>query len=80
MDRPMRWKLEFPQVYVTIPEVGRQLRQSGVPVRRGRIQFIGVWPEPGPETCDTMIPITAEDGTIWDGFYLGYKLTADVHP
>lgn len=78
-DMPMRWKIEFPRFLVTIPDVALHLRQDGVPVCSGSIQFLGSWPEPKPASLAAdAIRITARYGTNWDGFYLGYELTAEA--
>jgi hypothetical protein len=73
----MRWQLEFPRFFVAIPDVPTHLRQEGVPVCRMPIQVLGSWADPQPESSgNELISITARYGTTWDGFYLGYELTA----
>jgi hypothetical protein len=75
----MKWKLEFPRFFVTIPDVSRYLQQVGVPVLRGSVHFMGSWPAQRPQGDGTdVLSITASYGTNWDGFYLGYELTANV--
>jgi hypothetical protein len=75
----MKWKLEFPRFFVPIPDVARYLRQAGVPVCRRGIQVVGQWHARRPEALGTdWLPVTAAYGATWDGFYLGYELTADV--
>jgi hypothetical protein len=75
----MRWKLEFPRFFVTIPELVPHLRQVDIPVCPGKIHFLGDWPCQRPDAGGMgLIPIKAVYGTTWDGFYLGYELAADV--
>jgi hypothetical protein len=75
----MKWKPEFPRFFVPIPDVARHLHQTGVPVCRGNIQVLGRWPDQPPQAPGTdWLSIAAWYGTTWDGFHLGYELTADV--
>src|SRR5262245_35532918 len=77
----MKCKLEFPRFFVTIPDLARHLRQTGVPICRGPIQVLGTWPAQPPDAAGNgLLSVTARYGTTWDGFWLGYELTADVSP
>lgn len=78
-DKPTKVKLDFPQFAVAIPDLHRYLCSSDVPVGDGRFQLRGVWPSepPAPEGID-LISVSASYGANWDGFCLGYQLSADV--
>lgn len=75
---PMKWKLEFPRFFVPVEDLADRLGQADAPVCKGVVRFLGEWPskpvEPGPDR----IRVTARYGMNWDGFYIGYELTADA--
>jgi hypothetical protein len=77
----MKWKLDFPRFYVSIEDLGSLIRDTNVPVCKGAVRFLGEWPSKEKKDGEAdAIHITAHFGAIWDGFDIGYELTADVHP
>jgi len=77
---PLKLKLEFPHFFVAVEDLADHVRQAGVPVCRGRVRFRGSWPDRPEATVSGHLQIKATFGVVWDGFYLGYEVTADVPP
>ena len=75
----MKVTLAFPRFVVPIGDLAARLRQPGAPVCEGVVQFLGKWPTGKPERGGpATVRITARFGVTWDGFSLGYELTADA--
>jgi hypothetical protein len=74
-------ELEFPGFFVAVDDMASVLREPKVPVCKGTVRFLGVWQPKGNDGGEAdEIPIAARFGVNWDGFYLGYELTADAPP
>jgi hypothetical protein len=80
-NSPMKRKLDFPWFFVTVDDLAGVLREPEVPVCKGAVRFLGEWQPRGEKDGETAtIHIAARFGTVWDGFSIGYELTADVPP
>ena len=75
----MKCKLEFPRFFVPVNGLATWVREPAAPVCKGPVSFIGDWPSRPPDSSGRdSVPITARYGVDWDGFYLGYELTAEA--
>ncbi len=78
---PMKWKLEFPRFFITIDDLASRIRDPQAPVCKGAVRFLGEWQPRGKEDGEEeAIHVAAHFGATWDGFYIGYELTAGVPP
>src|SRR5262245_671468 len=75
----MKCKLKFPQFFISVNGLASWIREPGAPVCEGAVSFTGDWPTNLPSSNGSdSIRITAQYETCWNGFLLGYELTADA--
>jgi hypothetical protein len=64
-------------VTVTADELAANVRQRDVPLCKKTMRFVGEWPA-RRASAESKLTIAARHGVCWNGFYLGYELTAKV--
>jgi hypothetical protein len=81
IELPTKQKLDFPRFYILVEDLAKLIRHTNVPVCKGAVRFLGEWPSKEKKEGEAdAIHIRAHFGVNWDGFEIGYELTADVPP
>jgi hypothetical protein len=62
---------------VSAEELAANVHQRDVPLCKNTMRFVGEWPARAAP-AESKLAITARHGVRWDGFYLGYELTANA--
>jgi hypothetical protein len=80
-DAPMKVQRALPRFVVTIDDVANHIKAPNVPLCKGAVRFQGKWPPmENIDKSEGPIHLIAKFGATWDGFYIGYELTADAAP